>query len=83
MRTVLSAAVLVGLLAVGFRLFGNDPRTVPSLLPGSGLAVAGVVISSNALVLLVLAVGLAPLPFLVVVAALLWLQRREVWDAAR
>ena len=35
-RTVLSAAVLVGLLAVGFRLFGNDPRTVPSLLPGPG-----------------------------------------------
>jgi len=58
-RTVLSAAVLVGLLAVGFRLFGNDPRTVPSLLPGSGFAVAGVVISSNAVVLLVLAVGLA------------------------
>jgi branched-chain amino acid transport system permease protein len=58
-RTVLSAAVLVGLLAVGFRLFGNDPRTVPSLLPGSGFAVAGVIISSNAVVLLVLAVGLA------------------------
>jgi branched-chain amino acid transport system permease protein len=58
-RTVLSAAVLVGLLAVGFRLFGNDPRTVPSLLPGSGFTVAGVVISSNAVVLLVLAVGLA------------------------
>jgi branched-chain amino acid transport system permease protein len=58
-RTVLSAAVLVGLLAIGFRLFGNDPRTVPSLLPGAGLTVAGVVISSNALVLLVLAVGLA------------------------
>ena len=49
-RTVLSAAVLVGLLAV---------------------------------VLLVLAVGLAPLPFLVVVAALLWWQRREMWDATR
>jgi len=58
-RTVLSAAVLVGLMAVGFRLFGNDPRTLPSLLPGTGLTVAGVVISSNALVLLVLAVGLA------------------------
>jgi len=58
-RTVLSTAVLVGLMAIGFRLFGNDPRTVPSLLPGTGLTVAGVVISSNALVLLVLAVGLA------------------------
>ena len=48
-RTVVTAAVLVGLLAIGFRLFGNDPRTVPSLLPGAGFRLAGVVVSGNAL----------------------------------
>ncbi len=77
-RTVLSAAVLVGLLAVGFRLFGNDPRTVPSLLPGAGLTVAGVVISSNALVLLVLAVGLALAVGLLLTRTRLGIQLRAV-----
>jgi branched-chain amino acid transport system permease protein len=58
-RTIVTVAVLVGLLAVGFRLFGNDPRTVPSLLPGAGLQVAGVVVSANAVGILVLAVVIA------------------------
>ncbi len=58
-RTVVTVAVLVGLLAVGFRLFGNDPRTVPSLVPGVGFRLAGVVVPANALIVLVLAVAIA------------------------
>jgi branched-chain amino acid transport system permease protein len=58
-RTIVTVAVLVGLLAIGFRLFGNDPRTVPSLVPGAGFQVAGVVVSANALGALVLAAVLA------------------------
>jgi branched-chain amino acid transport system permease protein len=58
-RTVVTVAVLVGLLAVGFRLFGNDPRTVPSLVPGAGLRLAGVVVSANAMIVLVLAAVVA------------------------
>ncbi len=58
-RTIVTVAVLVGLLAIGFRLFGNDPRTVPSLVPGAGFRLAGVVVSANALIALVLAAAVA------------------------
>ena len=58
-RTVVTAAVLVGLLAIGFRLFGNDPRTVPSLLPGAGFRWPGSSSPATRSSLLVLAVGLA------------------------
>jgi branched-chain amino acid transport system permease protein len=58
-RTIVTVAVLVGLLAIGFRLFGNDPRTVPSLVPGAGFRLADVVVSGNALIALVLAVVIA------------------------
>ncbi|MDP4510180.1 branched-chain amino acid ABC transporter permease [Nonomuraea turcica] len=58
-RTIVTVAVLVGLLAVGFRLFGNDPRTVPSLVPGAGFRLADVVVSGNALIALVLAAAIA------------------------
>lgn len=58
-RTIVTVAVLVGLLAIGFRLFGNDPRTVPSLVPGAGFRLVDVVVSGNALVALVLAAVIA------------------------
>ncbi|MFB4274525.1 branched-chain amino acid ABC transporter permease [Nonomuraea sp. MTCD27] len=58
-RTIVTVAVLVGLLAIGFRLFGNDPRTVPSLVPGAGFRLADVVVSGNALIALVLAAAIA------------------------
>jgi branched-chain amino acid transport system permease protein len=58
-RTIVTVAVLVGLLAIGFRLFGNDPRTVPSLVPGAGFRLDDVVVSGNALIALVLALVIA------------------------
>lgn len=58
-RTIVTVAVLVGLLAIGFRLFGNDPRTVPSLVPVAGFRLADVVVSGNALIALVLAAAIA------------------------
>ena len=58
-RTIVTVAVLVGLLAIGFRLFGNDPRTVPSLVPGAGFRLFDVVVSGNALIALVLAAAIA------------------------
>lgn len=58
-RTIVTVAVLVGLLAIGFRLFGNDPRTVPSLVPGAGFRLVDVVVSGNALIALVLAAAIA------------------------
>jgi len=58
-RTVLTAALLVGLFAIGFRLFGNNSRAFPSILAGNGYRVAAVVISANAFLVLLAAVVLA------------------------
>lgn len=52
-RSTATIPLLVGLLALSFRVFGDSPRTVSSLLPGR-LQVAGVSISHDT----VLAVGL-------------------------
>ena len=58
-RIVVSVVFLIVLLAAGFRLFGDTPRVMPSLLPDEVFTVAGVRISLTTVVALVLAVGVA------------------------
>lgn len=58
-RTVVSVVLLIVLLTAGFRLFGDSPRVMPSLLPDEVFVVGGVRISLTTVVALALAVGIA------------------------
>lgn len=58
-RAVVSVVLLIVILTVGFRLFGDSPRVMPSLLPESSFLVAGVRISIATAIALVLAVAVA------------------------
>ncbi|MBO1902805.1 branched-chain amino acid ABC transporter permease [Leucobacter weissii] len=51
-RAVVSAVLLVVLLSVGFRLFGDSPRVMPSLVPGVSFELGGVRISLTTVVAL-------------------------------
>lgn len=51
-RTAAMIALTVGLFAVGFRLFGDTPRSVPVILPGRSVEVAGVVITASTFLVL-------------------------------
>jgi branched-chain amino acid transport system permease protein len=61
-RSSVTIAMLVGLLAVGLRLFGDHPKPVPDAFTGGALQVAGVVITQGSvasfLLVLLLAGGL-------------------------
>jgi branched-chain amino acid transport system permease protein len=54
-RTTVTVAFLVGLVAVGFRLFGTDPRNVADLFGGASAQIGNVFVPFSALA----AVGLA------------------------
>ncbi len=56
-RTAAMIATTVGLFAAGFRFFGDTPRSVPVLLPGTSWTLGGVVVT--AATVLVLSVALA------------------------
>ncbi|MGY1813349.1 branched-chain amino acid ABC transporter permease [Blastococcus sp. SYSU D00820] len=58
-RSTASIAVLIGILAVGFWVFGDDARATPDVLPASGPEVAGVVIPGTAIGAIAFAVLLA------------------------
>ncbi|WP_322766820.1 branched-chain amino acid ABC transporter permease [Frankia sp. Cr1] len=58
-RAGVSIAILVGLLAVGSRLFGGDPRAFPPILPDVRLKVAGVVLTAATLISLAASVVMA------------------------
>ena len=58
-RTVVSVVALIVILTLGFRLFGDAPRVMPSLLPEVSIVVAGVRVSLATLVALVLVMVLA------------------------
>lgn len=52
-RSTVAVAMLIAVLASGFRAFGDSPRTVPELLPGVTLSVGGVVVTMAGLAAIV------------------------------
>lgn len=54
-RTGAMIAVTVGLFAVGFRFFGDTPRSVPVILPGVSRSVGGVVVTAGTVIVLLVA----------------------------
>jgi branched-chain amino acid transport system permease protein len=58
-RSTVSIALLVAVLAAAFRIFGDSPRTVPELLPGVTVTIAGVVVTMSGIAAIVGAVAVA------------------------
>lgn len=58
-RAVVTVVLLIVLLTAGFRLFGDTPRVMPSLLPDIAFSVGGVRVSLSSVVALVAAVIVA------------------------
>ncbi len=58
-RAVVSIVLFVVLLTVGFRLFGNSPRVMPSLVPGLSFELAGVRVSLTTVVAVAVALAVA------------------------
>lgn len=58
-KTSVSIAFLVGLIALGLRIFGSHPRPFPDTLEGSAATVSGVVITRAAFVTIIVAALLA------------------------
>ncbi|NOY55649.1 MAG: branched-chain amino acid ABC transporter permease [Actinobacteria bacterium] len=58
-RSVVTIAMAIGLFAVAFRIFGDQPRAFPPLFGGSNITVGGVVLPTSNLVSAALALGLA------------------------
>lgn len=54
-RTAAMIAVTVGLFAAGFRFFGDTPRAVPVILPGTSVSVGGVVVTAGTVIALLIA----------------------------
>lgn len=52
-RAVVTVTLLILFLTAGFRLFGNHPRTMPSLVPDTAFTIAGVAISLTTVVALI------------------------------
>ncbi len=44
-RSTVSIAMLIAILATGFRLFGDSPRALPELFPGVTIVLGGVVVT--------------------------------------
>lgn len=58
-RSVVTVVLLIVLLTLGYRLFGDAPRAMPSLVPGGSFEVAGVRVSLTTVVALVAAFAIA------------------------
>lgn len=58
-RAVVAVVILIVVLTVGFRLFGDSPRLMPSLLPGVSFNIAGVRLSLTTVVALCFALAVA------------------------
>lgn len=59
-KSSVTIALMLALLALGFRLFGDAPRSIPKLFPGVAVAFGGVTFSASVLITtgLALALGL-------------------------
>lgn len=60
-RSTVTIALLIGLLGLAHRVFGDAPRAVPSVFPNASVAALGVVVPADALLAVALALGLAAL----------------------
>jgi branched-chain amino acid transport system permease protein len=58
-KSVISAVLFLLLLSVGYRLFGDSPRAMPSLVPELSLNVAGVRVSLATIIATISAVAIA------------------------
>ena len=58
-RAVVSVVLLIVLLTAGFRLFGNSPRIMPSLLPAASFELGGVRVSLTIVVALAATLAIA------------------------
>ncbi|MGK0715225.1 branched-chain amino acid ABC transporter permease [Leucobacter sp. W1153] len=58
-RAVVSVALFVVTLTLGFRLFGDAPRVMPSLVPAAAFNLAGVRVSLTTVIALVAAIAIA------------------------
>ena len=56
-RTAAMIAATVGLFAVGFRFFGDTPRSVPVLFPGVSWSTGGVVVTLSSVIVIGAAIG--------------------------
>jgi branched-chain amino acid transport system permease protein len=54
-RTAAMIATTVGLFALGFRFFGDTPRSIPVILPGTSWKVGGVVVSAGTVLVVLIA----------------------------
>lgn len=58
-RSVVTIAMAMGLFAIAFRLFGDQPRSFPPLFGGSSVTLGSVVVPASNVASVVLALGLA------------------------
>lgn len=56
-RTAAMIAVTVGLFAVGFRVFGDTPRSVPVILGGKSVTIGDVVVTASTFLILAAAIA--------------------------
>jgi branched-chain amino acid transport system permease protein len=57
-KSSVTIALMLALLALGFRLFGDAPRSIPKIFPGAAFSVAGVTFSASVLITTVVAISL-------------------------
>lgn len=69
-RTVATAIILLVLLAVGYRLFGDSPRVIPTIVPDVTFPVAGVRVSLSTVIALAV--------MLIIAAVLTWMLHRTL-----
>ena len=60
-KSSVTIALMLALLAVGFRVFGDAPRSIPRLFAGASIAVAGVTFSASVLITTGLALSIGVL----------------------
>lgn len=81
-RSAVTIAVLVFVLALGFRLFGTDPLVTPDLVPRHSFDVFGVVVTLGSVVAIVLALVAAAVVTLVLNRTRLGLHLRAMSERA-
>ncbi|HJT92005.1 MAG TPA: branched-chain amino acid ABC transporter permease [Mycobacterium sp.] len=58
-KSAVTIALLIVLLALGFRLFGNDPRVTPDVVPATSFGVFGVVVTLGTVIAIAVAIAVA------------------------
>jgi branched-chain amino acid transport system permease protein len=58
-RSTVAIAMLIGLLMLGFRIFGDQPRNIPQLFGTHGVKIAGVVITAASITVVVVTIVIA------------------------